>query len=272
MSSDSKGLVINWLKKSGFPLEMRIAAEWEKADFAVSQGVYYIDPESDKARETDIIASKENVSSDAWLRFFCIVECKSSHDPRVMFPRRGLPLEPAARIRHLAVSRLSSPYLSRIARRSDIAALPIFAETRRPAYGMVRTNSEKQDDAYAAVMTVSKATSVVLGQVSSESEDSFELLWPLIVTEAPLFEAQLSATGDINVEQIERGTLVWRHPIARQGVAAIDVVRADAAATFIQQVKDAVELILWNTAAEASQALARRKELAAKVRQSPIQS
>jgi hypothetical protein len=131
---------------------------------------------------------------------------------------------------------------------------------------MVQAGSAKTDHAYAAVMSVSKATSAVLEQMGSD-EDSFELIWPVIVTEAPLFEAQLSASGELDVQPVDRATFLWRHPAAGRWATAIDVVHADAAATLIQEIKDAVDLILWNTSSEASQALAKRKELAAKLRQ-----
>jgi hypothetical protein len=268
MSDQDEDRVAKWLRKSGFPLEMRLAAEWEKAGFDVSQSVYYVDPETATARETDIVASKDNLTKDAWLRFFCVVECKSGREPWVLFSRRGASPNPRSRIQSLAVSPLTAPYLSRISSRSDIAALPIFTSTMRPAYGMVQASSDTRDHAYAALMSVSKAAAVLLEQLgqNSEGEESFELVWPLIVTEAPLFEAQLSADGEVAIQSVKRGTLMWRHPTAGRGIRAIDVVHSDAAADFIGEIKTAVDLILWNTEGEASKAITKRREHAAKLR------
>ena len=246
---------------------MRVAAEWEKAGFDVSQSVYYVDPDTATVRETDIVATKENLTDDAWLRCFCVVECKSGREPWVLFPRRGAPPNARSRVQNLAVSPLTAPYLSRISSRLDVAGLPIFASPTRPAYGMVQASSDARDHAYAAMMSVSKAASVLLEQLhqSSDAEGSLELVWPLIVTEAPLFEAELSAAGEISVQPIERGTLMWRHPTAGRGIRAIDVIHSDAAARFIEDVKSAVDLILWNTKTEASSAMEKRRELAAKL-------
>lgn len=266
MTDNPKGQVAAYLKKSGFPLEMRVAGEWEKAGFDVSQGVYYLDPETATARETDIVATKENLTNHAWLRFFAVVECKSSREPWVLFPRRGPPLKPRPRIQAISVGPLTGPYLSRISSRSDIAGLAVFMSEQRPAYGMVQARSDKPDQAYSALMSVSKSAAALLQELmsSSEVEESLELVWPMIITEAPLFEAELSTSGDLNIEPIKRGTLMWRHPTAGRGIRAIDVVHADAVASFISEVKQAVDLIFYNTEVEASRSMAKRRELKVK--------
>lgn len=250
--------VAAWLTKSGFPLELRVAAEWQRAGFDVTQSVYYIDPETSAARETDVIASRDNLTEDSWLRWFFVVECKSGRDaPWVMFPRRGPPLEPKYRILMLPASVRTRPYLARIARRSDVRALAAFQSDHSPAYGMVQALREKPDHAYTAMMSVAKAAAAILDDLSSNADidEAFEIVSPVIITEAPLFEAQLSPNGDIEVQPIERGTLLWRHPIAGKGVATIDIIHADNAPSYIAQMKEASSLILYNTSQEASKAL-----------------
>jgi len=41
----------------------------------------------------------------------------------------------------------------------------------------------------------------------TEEEETFDIIWPVIITEAPLFEARLSAEGDIVTEPVTRGVL-----------------------------------------------------------------
>jgi hypothetical protein len=132
--------------RSGFPFEMRIAAAWEAGEFDVAQSVYYADPESDDAREADILAFRENITHDAWLRFTVVVECKARHDAGwVMFRRRGAQLDPATRIRMLTAPVSTSPYLSRIARRGDVCANPAFAP-RSPGYAMAQAKPARDKD------------------------------------------------------------------------------------------------------------------------------
>jgi hypothetical protein len=273
MPQDPRERVIAWLNRSGFPFEMRIAAALEQAGFAVAQSVYYIDPESEDAREADILASAESVTGEAFLRFTLVVECKARRDAGwVLFPRRGTPVDASTRVRMLTAPTLASPYLSRIARRADVRALLAFGP-RRPAYAMAqakpvrergqpRSAEDEEDDgkdhAYAAMMSVAKATSFLLSQVSQNDEDDeFEALWPVITTESPLYEARLTGDGNVDLESVSEGTLSWRHPTAR-GVLAIDVVHASAAEEYIAKAKAAVDLLLYNTSQELSAVAAKR--------------
>lgn len=260
--------VVAWLKRSGFPFEMRVAAAWERVGFAIAQSVYYLDPESSSAREADILAYKDHIAADAWLRVTFVVECKARQDAGwVLFPRLGGPIDASTRLRMLTAPVSASPYLSRIARRGDVKALAAL-QSRIPAYAMAQARPAKdkseagasdddgKDHAYAATMAVSKAASHLLAGLSDSDDDSFELLWPVIMTESPLYEARLSG-DDIEVKPVEEATLIWRHPTAR-GVLAIDVVNAGAMDAYIARVNQAVELLLFNTSEELGAAAQKR--------------
>src|SRR5262245_59729586 len=47
--------VRGWLEKQGYPLEMRVAAQFEKTDFHVLQSSYYVLP-GEQPRELDVEA------------------------------------------------------------------------------------------------------------------------------------------------------------------------------------------------------------------------
>lgn len=277
--------VRHWLEASGFPLEMRIANSFEASGFTVSQGDYYVDPETSIARETDIIASKENAAAPAWLRWWTVIECKAgSEAPWVLFPRRGSALDSKSRISALAVSDLAGPYLSRVARRMDMLALPAFKTSGPPAYGMrtvrgelpdaktklaggklaqgkAKAPQDKPDTAYAALMSVAKAAAFLLKQLNAgaEADESVNIVWPVIVTEAPLVEARLLPSGKMDIQSVERSTVVWRHPTVGRGLL-IDIVSANTADTFIAELSVTAETLLHNTNIELEQTLTKRRE------------
>jgi hypothetical protein len=251
-----------WLLTSGFPLEMRVAATWEAAGFGVSQGVYFVDPETSTARETDVIASKEHFTADASLAFVFVVECKGGPEGAwVLFPRSGGPLPPKTRVVRLGTVRSNRPYLSRVARRIDVLALAAFNTDRRPAYGLVHALREKKPDlAYEALMSVAKASVAMLKEITTEADDDmFHIVWPVIVTETPLFEARLSASHDIDLERVTRGQVAWRHPIATPDLFIVDVVHMSALTTYVAEVNTAVELLLHNTEQELADTVAKRR-------------
>jgi hypothetical protein len=262
MSEDFNTRVIAWLTKTGFPLEMRMAAACASIGFDVTQSIYYVDSETHEARETDILATKEEVSGAAWMRFFVVIECKAAKDaPWILFPRQAGTTDPAQRIRALTFPRLTSPLIARLSRRGDIRDSPAFASSPVPSYGMVQALREKPDHAFAASMSIAKAAAAILEEVgkNSEEEETFDIIWPVIITEAPLFEARLSGDGHIVVESVPRGVLAWRHPTAGRGIPLIDVVTVDAAIPFLKDLHSAAELILHNTTAEQAQVLDQRE-------------
>jgi len=129
----------------------------------------------------------------------------------------------------------------------------------RPAKekGEPPVDDDGKDHAYAAIMAVSKAASHMLAEVSKDSDDeAFELLWPVIMTESPLYIARLS-NDDVELESVDEATLAWRHPTAR-GVLAIDVVNSAAMDAYIAKANQAVELLLFNTSQELAKAAEKR--------------
>ena len=52
-----KDRVKDWLKREGYPLEMRCARCFESEGFNISLGEYFNDPATDKRREIDIIST-----------------------------------------------------------------------------------------------------------------------------------------------------------------------------------------------------------------------
>lgn len=248
--------IAEWLDRQGYPLEMRAAEQFSVAGFDVTQSAYYIDPETKAARETDIVAVKDNVAGDAWVRWMCVVECKSGRSaPWVLFGGRGEPLAPRIRVRFMGASRKSRPYLARVSRRLDVESLPLFNSAKPPAYGMVQALRESNNDVtFAASTSVAKAASFFLNEFVSlaEGEESIEMVWPVIVIEAPLFEATLDSTGKVSVTEIEQGTMVWRHPTAGEGITTIDVVTVAALPQYAASVAAAADLLLYNTNTEVA--------------------
>jgi hypothetical protein len=260
--SDLTAKVIEGLRKSGFPFEMRMASLWLSSGFEVNQGTYYLDPETATPRETDIVAAMENVTSEPWIRWFCVVECKAGREaPWVLFPRHGKPLTGRERVQHAGGPRGSGGYRSRIARRLDIENLPLFNSDRAPAYGIAQVLRSGQDVPYAALMSVTNAAAAVARDMETATgDDTIDIIWPVVMTEAPLFEARLSSAGDLEVEPVSRGTIRWHHPTASRITPAIDIVHVDAAAVYVADVREAAQLILHNTETEATLALRTRQQ------------
>jgi hypothetical protein len=76
----------DWVRREGFPFEVKVAKAFQNAWFLVSQSNYYLDPETKKHREIEVIAMIHSCHQDVVLRVEFLIECKSSKDkPSLLF-------------------------------------------------------------------------------------------------------------------------------------------------------------------------------------------
>lgn len=163
--------VLNWLKKQGYSLEMRVAQAFKQARFDVSQSQAYHDPGSDELREIGVVASMNRRIGmrDVWVSLFR--ECKFLSKPWVIFtsPRHVEPLSHFARMLsgHYDIhewrsyeslqGRLLARVLSSIGRRRMLD-FAFFSVPESLGYNMteaLRERSRARDNAYQAIMQLS---------------------------------------------------------------------------------------------------------------------
>lgn len=76
--------LIEWLNRHGYQLEMKLGKKLNEANYFTRNSAYYLDQESNKFREIDVISQfKEHTGL---LNIFFVFECKSSKsNPYVLF-------------------------------------------------------------------------------------------------------------------------------------------------------------------------------------------
>jgi hypothetical protein len=74
--------VRQWLDDQGFALEMRAAAAFREAGFEVRQSRHFMDAETGKAREIDVLATDPDIMGIVAIHF--AIECKSTKKPWVL--------------------------------------------------------------------------------------------------------------------------------------------------------------------------------------------
>src|SRR5258708_2022098 len=72
--------VEEWLKKEGWPFEVRVGREFAKHGWKVRHGEYYRDPKGGGAREIDLIATVGHEGKEHPFNLEVVVECKTSRD------------------------------------------------------------------------------------------------------------------------------------------------------------------------------------------------
>ena len=85
--------ILSALDRTGFVLEYRVAQKLRGLDFETFLNHVFIDPETGKSREIDVIASATENISDAGIKVLAdatlIIECKNYNDPLIVIGENG---------------------------------------------------------------------------------------------------------------------------------------------------------------------------------------
>lgn len=220
--------VREWLEKQGFSLEMRTASAFRAAGFEVMQSSHYIDRETGKAREIDVLAIHPDFLGIVNIRF--VIECKSSKHPWVLlnspdtlaYNRLFAFAVMSQTARHLLAE---SPLLERM-----VAKFPWFRKDGLTAYSLRHAFSDS-DAAYAGAIGVAKACESFVREHEGKG-DKFKFLdfgFPVIVIDAPLIRCLLAENGEIQLEEIDEGEFLFT---AHERGVSIRVVTASRLAAF----------------------------------------
>jgi hypothetical protein len=244
-TEDLKKKILSWLENQGYPLEMMAARIFQKVGFKVIQSTYYSDPEDGTSREIDVVAfigyGFGNIGFDLTL----VLECKSGADkPWLLLTLPGSILADETKIHGRPSSSFGQEFLSYASREPSIGDLSLFQSDERKGYALIRAFSQGQDTAYTALMDLSKAA---LAEASLATKEDLpaqicRVVIPILLVDAPLFEAYLDSGSEFVLNEINRGTLYWRKGIAGTDLTVIDIVS-------IQNLEDYVKMV-WHDAHE----------------------
>lgn len=223
-----------WLEKEGYPLEMRVAHAFEQAGFKVEMSSYYRDPEENKYREIDIVATKVGWADKEQKIFFEVryeCECKHSNDkPWILFQgttdsheslRSEIACKHASYAGHIALLALS---IDDATKSNGLVRLLDY-----PGNGLTRALGAQCDTAYKAVMSAAKAASSLAGRTDEQynkySIRFIQHYYPLVVTTGRLFRCQLSKDlAGVSLDEIRERSLRLNNPAIGDDSSIIEVV------------------------------------------------
>jgi hypothetical protein len=240
--------VIDWLANQGYPLEMEVARAFLKAGFRTVQAEYYEDPETKTPREIDVVAHDQDEIAGCLVRLRVCIECKvSKGKPWVLLTSKGISLADPARVAQRAASALGRKFLISVAQDKTYQSLRLFQLPPRPAYGLMQAFTTGNDLAYAACMSAAKAAAATTAEADIANKTQgpiLEVVVPAIVIDGRLFESFINENGEMVVNEVSEGTLVWRNSLVRAPHTIIRVVTIPYLPQFIREVQDAADLFL----------------------------
>jgi len=226
-----------WLETTGFPLEMRVAREARRAGpLWVDQSRPFVDPETGKLRETDVVVGMgpQNKQADGYV--FLVVECKAKPAPWIVFDDGDLPSDDADL--RLARTPSRSPADAYGDAKDVIVVSGAFTgntllKPSRMGFGVIeatfKDRPSERNAAWDAVRSAVSAAHGVIKEFSSQqiaSRAPALVAFPVVVTSGGLFRSFLDGDS-IAVEKIDRGEVIVRTEATSEDVRCL-VVSEDA--------------------------------------------
>lgn len=254
MSDDLSLKLQTWLRKHGYPFELRVGRFFRAAGWEVEHNRFYADSDTQQVRELDIYARVSAGDGDrkSAVTVSFAIECKSSPDkPWIVFSA-----EPDSMVSPLASSMAPGwlgSYSMLVGLPEGNQPLATFGVDRRLAHGMLRAfTDQKGGDPTSPYLAVSSA--VQAAHTISHEFETFSLeqgpsvaiihvVLPLVVLDGKLFEFFLDSHGEDKIVEITRALVVAHGPSSWNRAVLTRIVTADAVPAFaIQAVADAKTL------------------------------
>lgn len=220
--------VRTWLDKQGFPLEMRTASAFRAAGFDVRQSSYYVDPETGKGREIDVLAYHPDPVMLGVTKIMFVIECKTSDKPWLLLQSADTLV---GYLRYRAFSVLSDAALTTMLHHSEwIETLPWLKKPPLAGYAFRQAFGEK-DVAYSAAITVAKACENLVGP-QDDQFPTFTLVFPIIVVDSPLISCNIRKDGTLQLKRIKSGEFLFLAKLQKHFGSCIRVVTVNALEDF----------------------------------------
>lgn len=248
-----------WMQAQGYPLEMQIAQVANEAGFMAQQGLHYYDSDQKIHRETDVVVTTSRKIEDfqCKLQFRVVFEAKSSagrSKPWVILADRASGMGRPARVVQRYVNDQAKEWWKTSAGRNRaVQDLSLFGVEDVRGYSLVRPNlgtrESRDDQAFAALMQVSKAAHGICEWLSEpvfqDTGQFFAVVLPVIVVDSPLYECWLGDDGQLQVEEVNIGTVRWgnRVSLRRSPMTIIKVMRLDAVDGYLQHLREAADVL-----------------------------
>lgn len=214
------------LSETGYPLELRVAREARRhtKPLFVSQSRQYVDPLSEKLRETDVVVCWTAQTGANYRFLYLTIECKSKPLPWVVFDDGEGPTAGAnARWEWTVTHEFPKPWPSTVnfadyAQLNETLLRPSLVGTGVVEVDMGSSSPRgSRNAAWDAVQSAVAASHGVATDMDPENPlpgtqwDSIRIaVFPVVVTSGALFRGFLSPDGELEVEPIDRGEVLVR--------------------------------------------------------------
>lgn len=225
--------VLEWINKTGFPLEMQAASAFRAAGFEIRQSYTYPDSQSDKGREIDVLAQDPDWVGVIEISF--VLECKASSRPWVVLTSEDA-LANYNRVFALAItSKATKEALIEIS--SGEQFVSYLQRPSRCGYGCRQALGGNDDIAYGAAISAVKACRGIATDSLFQSLPRLAFAFPVIVIDSPLFECSLGEGGELCLQEVEESEFLFSAHIPDETGCCVKIIKKEKLADFAVKAK-----------------------------------
>lgn len=224
-----------WMTTTGFPLEMATADAFRREKFEVRQGSIYVDPESGKGRETDVVAIDPDIFGAIDVGF--VLECKSSARPWVVLTS----VDAAAGFNRFAAFAVTSQSAGAalMKKAENLDSMKYIERPSAGGYGLRQgLAKDGQDNAYAAAMSAVKACIHFVVEAEQLDYKPCALYFPVIVVDSPIFECTLLEDGELSFKQVAMSEFMFSGHVPRRVLCWVKVVERASLPAFAAHARE----------------------------------
>lgn len=208
MSGDLQSRVATWVETSGRALELRTARTLRQAGARfVNQSMPYDDPRTKEQREGDVRGAVQWEESDGAYSVEFAVECKSGREhPWVAFYDGRMPLHHKLGQWGVLSTGWTEEAKNRLAEElffSEWLNDTGLATHAAAALGKDSRNTAQDAARQALSFAIARARSPLAVKQGNSVEDTRSMVFPIVVTQAPLFACSLSDDAEVVVEAVD---------------------------------------------------------------------
>lgn len=196
--------LLTWMESTGFPLEMAVANAFRQAKFDVRQSSPYVDPETGKGREIDVVVLDPDLFGAVDIGF--AVECKSSDRPWVVL-RSDDAFAGYHRFHALALM-TDSARKALTSKAPNLRSMHYIERPSEGGYGL-RQAFEGADNGYAATLGAVKACMHLAREKEDVSYKPCAIYFPVIVVDSPIFECTLQSDGQLALKEVDNSEFLF---------------------------------------------------------------
>jgi hypothetical protein len=248
-TKDIKNTIRNYLSEHGYPLEMFVAKEFRKAGFEVYQSSMYIDQETGKNRELDVIAYYPRVLGEIHFNFKVIIECKYAKNPWILFSGENKGFEDLKIDSFYCCNYAGSEMLNRLTLEDNFNEKTWFKLNLKLGYGLTEAiystrEKEKVQTTYKAITTLINSLKHERAKDNAYTQKTFDVFVPVIVMQGKLFECYLNESNEVEVNEINEGQLLYKSNVYPNVFPSIEIINKDQVFILAEKLRKDFEAIV----------------------------